>query len=511
MSSASATVVHRFDELARAAPLREALCALEGVEVKLAWSREALWERAVAVAGVLADHGVGPGDRVLMAQPDGPDLAAAMLGLWLRRALPIVAPHGLAPEEEARLELEAHPTMVLGPVVGRPPTSLVRHLDAVALAREPRAAWTGSLLWPEPEDLALVQYGSGPQLCPRGIVLSHRALAANVQALGAALGLGPTDRALSWSPMSHDMGLVGGLMMALWWGYPVDLLRAEAVLVRPMGWLEALGTRGSTITAGPNFAWQMCVRRARDRDLARLDLSKLRIALTGSETVRAETCRAFAARFAPAGFRADAFTPAYGLAEHVLAVSVAPPGRALAVGDRGVRLGPALPGHEVALRDGEIVVRGPSVMNGYLDAPDDTARVLGADGWLRTGDLGALEGGELVVLGRRKDMVIRRGKNFWIDDVETLVRRDVPVGPVFATAFADAHEGTEGLVVLAETPLAGDDDGEAVLTQCIVGELLNHLGLGGTRVRLLRPGGLPRTGAGLDRPACRRLALEHTA
>lgn len=517
MSSSPSTIVDAFVRQVDAGPSEVALCALERGEARVTWTRADLWRRARAMAGELAAHGIGPGDRVLIEQPDGPELAAIFFGVWLRRGVALMAPAGLAPAEAAGIERGVRPVLVVGPplaagVAARttPRLDLVARVapDATDATAEPTDLGAG--LRPLPSDLAFVQYGSGPQLAPRGIMLSHGALAANIEALGRALGVGPTDRALSWSPMSHDMGLVGGLMMALWWGYPVDLMKAEAVLVQPVRWLEALGARGATLTAGPNFAWQMCARRVREADLARLDLSRLRVALTGSETVQADTCHAFAARFAACGFRAEAFTAAYGLAEHVLAVSVTPPGRALRVGPGGVACGRPFPGHDVCLRDGEILVRGPSVMDGYLDAPEATARILDADGWLHTGDLGAFHDGEIVVLGRRKEMVIRRGKNFYIDDVESLVTREASVRSVFATAIPDAREGTEGLMILAESALVGDTAAEGALAQTIVGEILNRLGLGGARVCVVGPGSLPRVGSALDRTACRRLAMETT-
>lgn len=513
MDSIPSTIVDVFARHLSDGPGEVAMCALERNEARETWTRADLWNRAHAMADVLAARGIGPGDRVLVEQPDGPELAAIFFALWLRRAVALMVPSGLAPAEAAGIETHARPVLVIGPLApaGRPPRTapcldVAEVVGPVETANRPTNP--DSALRPLPSDLAFVQYGSGPQLTPRGIMLSHGALAANIEALGRALGVGPTDRALSWSPMSHDMGLVGGVMMALAWGYPVDLMKAEAVLVQPVRWLEALGARGATLTAGPNFAWQMCVRRVRDADLPRLDLSRLRVALTGSETVQADTCRAFSARFAASGFRAEAFTAAYGLAEHVLAVSVTPPGRALSLGPGGVACGRPFPGHDVCVRDGEILVRGPSVMNGYLDAPEATARVLGADGWLHTGDLGAFHDGEIVVLGRRKEMVIRRGKNFYIDDVECLVRRDASVRSVFATAIPDTREGTEGLMIMAESALVGDASAEAALAQTIVGEILNHLGLGGARVCVVGPGSLPRAGSALDRTACRRLALE---
>jgi fatty-acyl-CoA synthase len=328
-------------------------------------------------------------------------------------------------------------------------------LDAPPLEPEER---------PSLDDLAFVQFTSGSTSSPKGVALSHRNLAANIDAINGPAGLATTseDSAVSWLPLYHDMGLVGMALGPLYSTRPAVLLTPQAFIKRPVEWLKTISRHRATVSFAPNFAYDLAVRRVRDSDLDGLDLSCWRVAGCGAEPVHAPTLAAFADRFAGVGFRATSFFPCYGLAEHVLAATLPPRNRALRVEHTSalspVSCGRALPGHEVrvvgadgreaAEREvGEIALAGPSVMLGYYRDEESTAATI-RNGWLHTGDLGFLSGGELFVCGRAKEIIIANGRKYhpqdleWaVDDVDGLRRGRV-------VAFGDAQPGKGDRVVL---------------------------------------------------------------
>jgi fatty-acyl-CoA synthase len=306
---------------------------------------------------------------------------------------------------------------------------------------------------PALDDLALVQFTSGSTSRPQGVALSHRNLAANIEAINghAGLGTGRDDVGVSWLPLHHDMGLVGMALGPLYSARPGVLMPPHAFVRRPAEWLKAIARHRATVSFAPNFAYELAARRV--KDVAGLDLSSWRVAGCGAEPIHAPTLALFAERFAPAGFRASSFLPCYGLAEHVLAAALPPRDRAprvdylssdaLAQERRAVAepaaassvavvsCGRALPGHCIQIAGdegqplgerevGEIRLAGPSVMVGYYREPELTAETI-RDGWLHTGDLGYLSEGELFVCGRLKDLIIVNGRKFHPQDLEWAV------------------------------------------------------------------------------------------
>jgi fatty-acyl-CoA synthase len=381
---------------------------------------------------------------------------------------------------------------------------------------------------PSLDDLAFVQFTSGSTSTPKGVALTHRNVYANVDAINSAAGLGTSsgDVAVSWLPLNHDMGLVGMALGPLYSARPSVLMAPQAFVKRPIEWLRALTRHEGTISFAPNFAFDLCVRRVRERDLEGLDLSRWRIAGCGAEPVHAPTLTAFAQRFAPVGFRSASFLPSYGLAEHVLAATFPPLGRAPRVeelaadalterrvarpagsGDASISLvscGRAFPGHEVrvvaadgrplAEREvGEIVLSGPSVMLGYYRQDDLTAEAI-RDGWLHTGDLGYLSGGELFVCGRAKDLIIVNGRKYHPQDLEWAVDSLSGVRRGRLVAFGVSEPGRPDRVVMVVEP-SGTVPGNALI-DAIRRQVGDLFGLYVDDVALVPSGTVGRTTSG---------------
>lgn len=305
-----------------------------------------------------------------------------------------------------------------------------------------------------------IQYSSGSTSLPRGVLVSQRAITSNARGIGQhGLKLRSGDRSASWLPLYHDMGLVGFCLTPMLCQITVDYLATKSFALRPLTWLKLLSQYGGTISFSPTFGYDLCVRRGLNGSAKDLDLSRWRVAGVGGDMVRADVLKRFADTFGVTGFSSKAFLPSYGLAESTLAVSfgsldegveidrfnqehydftgrVTPIKRNENGSNREARsfviFGTALPGHEVEIRNdkndslpdhqvGRIVIRGPSVMDGYYDDPAATAAAMTDDRWLDTGDLGYMTEGRLVVIGRRKDLVILNGRNIWPQDVEQAV------------------------------------------------------------------------------------------
>jgi fatty-acyl-CoA synthase len=339
---------------------------------------------------------------------------------------------------------------------------------------------------PSLDDIAFVQFTSGSTATPKGVALTHRNVSSNVDAMNGPDGVATSDGDLgvSWLPLNHDMGLVGMALGPLYARRSCVLMPPHAFVKRPVEWLRALTRHQGTISFAPNFAFDLCVRRVKEPELAGLDLSRWRIAGCGAEPVHAPTLTAFAAKFAPVGFRATSFLPSYGLAEHVLAATFSPRGRAPRVealaadeltghrtarpardGELAVRLvscGRPFPGHAIRIvgadgsallerQVGEIVLTGPSVMLGYYRDAALTARTV-RDGWLHTGDLGYLSGGELYVCGRVKDIIIVNGRKYHPQDLEWAVDSLSGVRRGRVVAFGTAAPGQPDRVIIVVEP-----------------------------------------------------------
>jgi fatty-acyl-CoA synthase len=402
-------------------------------------------------------------------------------------------------------------------------------------------------------DIALLQYTSGSTGDPKGVVLTHANLLANMRAIGEAVQFGSGDIGVSWLPLYHDMGLIGAWLTLLLYGVPLAVMSPMAFLTRPERWLWAFHKHRGTIAAAPNFAYELCVRKIADKDIEGLDLSSWRVAMNGAEPVNPETLERFAARFARYGFRREAQLPVYGLAESSLAVTVPPLNReprvdrvereTFAAQGRAVPMEPesdghaisfvssgvALPRHEVRIVDdsgkevpdrteGFLWFRGPSATRGYYHNARATEKLLplgpstNADefAWVDSGDRAYRAEGEIYVTGRVKDIIIKGGRNLYPHEVEDLAAHaeGIRKGCIVAFGLTDAGSGTEKLVVAAETR-ERDPKRLAAIAAAITEQVSQGLGLPPDRVELVPLGSIPKTTSGkLRREETKQLFLD---
>ncbi|WP_267397175.1 MULTISPECIES: aminotransferase class III-fold pyridoxal phosphate-dependent enzyme [unclassified Sphingomonas] len=477
------------------------------------------------------------GDRVLLCYPPGLDFiigffAAAIAGLI---GVPVACPRTLPIRPEEFVGAAA----AIGdctPRLALTTAAVLAALPAGALDAGPR--WiatdligegaTEPLPAPALDDLAYLQYTSGSTSAPKGVMISHGNVMANLAASQAMLPTVPEggSTGLSWLPHYHDMGLVGGLLTGIYGDLPVVLMSPFAFLSRPIRWLRAISDHRATWSGGPNFAYELCCRQIRPQEIAGLDLSRWALAVNGAEPVRRSTIDRFSDTFAPAGFRREAMSPFYGLAEHVVfasgAAPAAPPTWVRGPGVNGGRkpgwyagCGAPAAGHAIAIVDpdtrmraagsaaGEIWLSGPSVAQGYWGRADDSDEVFratlasdGATTWLRTGDAGFIADGELVVTGRIKDMVIIAGTNHAPQDIEAIAEAAHPAirtGHVVAFAVGDV---TDRLVIAAEIfgERAGGRTDEVIAA--IRAAVAGAQGITVGAVMLLRGRSLPKTSSG---------------
>jgi 1-acyl-sn-glycerol-3-phosphate acyltransferase len=510
----------------------------------------ALVEGARAVAGALQARGVRAGDRIAIMLRTEPAFFHVFFGVLLAGATPVPIYPPFRPghlEEYARrqagilrnAEVPVLVTFAEAARVGRLVRRQVPTLGTVVIADELRVApLHGRAPTGDADAAALIQYTSGSTGDPKGVVLTHANLLANIRALGRALAVGPDDVCVSWLPLYHDMGLIGAWLGSLYHGIPVVLMSPLAFLARPARWLTTLSRHRGTISAAPNFAFDLCVKRVTDAEMAGVDLSAWRLAMNGSEAVAADTITRFTARFAPWGFRAEAMTPVYGLAEASVGLTAPPPGRGPRVdavsreifererrakpartGERSplrfVSCGIPLPGHEVQVVDatgrgvserveGRIEFRGPSVTGGYHRNVTLTRAAVRA-AWMDSGDLGYLADGELYVTGRRKDIIIKAGRNLYPQEIEDLVGGvpGVRRGCVAAFGVPDPDTGTERLVVIAETRILAAPAREG-MRAAAVERVVDAIGLPPDSVVIAAPGAVLKTSSGKIRRSATR-------
>ncbi|MEU6844627.1 fatty acyl-AMP ligase [Streptomyces sp. NPDC046716] len=516
-----------------------------GVHRTLGW--RSVDERARAVAGLLT-RAVRPADRVALLLPQGLDYAVAFLGCLYAGvvAVPLFGPE--LPGHEGRLAAvleDCEPACVLTDppsrgsveafVGGRVPVLDTGGAGAgVPVAELPR---------PAGDDVAYLQYTSGSTRSPSGVMVTHANVVANARQAVTAFGAAPgRSTSVGWLPLFHDMGLVLSVAAPVYAGFSSVLLDPVAFLERPARWLRLLGGYPGTISAAPNFAYDYCVTRVDAEELAGLRLDRVAALLNGSEPVRPGTLERFRTVFAPAGLAPGAVCPAYGLAEATVFVTAADPATAsaavecdaaaLAAGriepggtarlvDCGrpvgqeVRIADPLTGAELgADRVGEIEVRGPNVGAGYWKQAGRTAETF-RDGWLRTGDLGALHDERLLVTGRLKDLIVVDGRNHYPQDVEETVQSVVDVVrrdrlAAFLVPRPGGVEEGEELVVVAEVRRGGGPDGAAVRAAMVAarGAVAAGHGLRLADLVLVPADSVPRTSSGkVARAACRERFL----
>jgi amino acid adenylation domain-containing protein len=498
-----------------------------------------LAERAHAVAARLR-AAVAPGDPVLLLYPPGLDYVVGLLGCFCAG---VVAVPAYPPRHDRHL---ARLRGIVADSGARVALTTDEWLDLIGQAGDVARAltWIGTdRLAPAPpgftahpaaaEDAAFVQYTSGSTTEPRGVVLTHANLLANCGAMRAATGATPASVGVTWLPPYHDMGLIGGILGPLSVGFPATILSPEAFLQRPARWLRAITRHSATVSGGPDFAYELCVRRVSREERRGLDLSRWATAFSGAERVRRATIDRFVETFGPCGFARQALKPCYGLAEATLCVSFAradeePREATDAHGHAYVVCGPPVAETEVRVVDpatgaprpageaGELWVRGPGVARGYWRKPAETAAVfagrLAGDtvgAWLRTGDLGFLADGAVVVTGRRKDLIVLRGRNVHPEDVEPTVAHAHPaLRPGGGAVFAVDADGEERLVVAQElrdpAAVAADPAHATEVVRAIREAVAREHELEVWAVVLLPPRSVPKTTSGkVQRQACR--------
>ncbi|TML61733.1 MAG: fatty acyl-AMP ligase [Actinobacteria bacterium] len=506
---------------------------------RVTWSQ--LHEEATATAAGLQARGVGPGSHVALLGPTTRSLVTTIEATWLAGCTLVVLPlpmrlgsieefvdqtrRRVAGADAALVVLDPELAPFLEPEAGDPPTVLFSDLAGTAAAFERPVV--------DESALAVLQFTSGATADPKGVMLPHHTVLANLDAAAAAAGLHAGDDVLvSWLPLYHDMGLMK-LTLAMITGTDFVLAPPQDFLASPGRWMEWMSAFGGTASAGPNFSYALATRAL--KHAGGLDLSRWRVCLNGAEPIHPSTVEAFCEAATPHGFDARAVFCAFGMAELTIAgtfpvpmtgMQVDPVDRRVleieryaAPGDPSVdttrrlaRLGRPVPGLEMRVVDagsgsllserevGELQFRGPSVTSGYYRRPDATADAFDGD-WLRTGDLAYVVEGELVLCGRMKDVIIVGGRNVFPEDVERAAETvdGVRAGNVIAFGV-ERGKGREGLVVVAETK--SDDAGP--LRQAVTRRVRQAIGLPPEDVVFVSPGTLPKTSSGkLQRSLCR--------
>jgi len=515
----------------------------------------ALRTEAIAVAGGLVRHGVRAGEAVAIMLPTGRDFFAAFYGVLYAHAVPVP----LYPPARAS-QIEAHLRRVAGILANcearilitferarrlaqllRPLSARLKTITTVADVAEPQTTYVPPAVGPD--DTAFLQYTSGSTGQPKGVVLTHANLVANLYAMQRVTGATNADCFVSWLPLYHDMGLIGACFGALLVGFPLVLMSPFAFLSHPARWLQTVHRHRATITAAPNFAYEVCLNKIPDRELAGIDLSSLRLMFNGAEAVSPQTVERFAERFRACGLSRAALMPVYGLAECAVGLTFPPVGRGplidhiereefqrsgLARSARPAETAPlsfvssgkALPGYTVRVVDehgatlperqqGHIEFQGPSATSGYFRNPQETARLFHGT-WLDSGDLGYVANNELFVTGRAKDVIKRGGHNIHPQELEEAVALTPGIrkGGVAVFPATDHRSGTERVIVLAETR-----EQSTAVREKLVADInrlaVDLIGLPVDEVVLAPPRTVLKTSSGKIRRAACRDAFEH--
>jgi len=516
-----------------------------------------LWEAAQKIAAGLQHQGIQPGDAVAIMLPTSSEYFFSFLAILLAGAIPVpIYPplrrsqleehlrrhRGILSNCNARLLITIARAKVFAQLLKSQVPSLL-HVTTVA----DLAALDGRYQAPniEPGDIAFLQYTSGSTGSPKGVVLTHSNLLANIRAMGSAVEVNARDVFVSWLPLYHDMGLIGAWLGSMVFSATLVSLSPLSFLTRPQRWLEAIHNYRGTLSASPNFGYELCMKRISDEEIAELDLSSWRLAFNGAEPVSPNTIKNFTDRFAGAGFAPEAMCPVYGLAESSVGLAFPPLNRRpridcverTAFMDDGhavpavtedasalcfVGCGHPLPGHQIRIVDdsgrelperqeGHLQFQGPSSTSGYYRSPEQTEQLL-RGAWLEAGDLAYIARGEIYITGRSKDVIIRAGRNIYPHELEEAVGSipGIRKGCVAVFGSSDAASGTERLVIMAETKEV-DEDSCSGLQDKIISTASELLDAPPDTVLLVPPYTVLKTSSGKIRRASNRELYENGA
>jgi acyl-CoA synthetase (AMP-forming)/AMP-acid ligase II/acyl carrier protein len=514
-------------------PERTHLLLYEDDEQVTPISYAELYQEAQEIAGGLLHTGLQPGQTAAIMLPTSRDYFISFFAILLCGAIPVpIYPPARLSQIEDHLRRHAR---ILDNARAR---VMITTQEIVPLARLLKAQ-TGALqsvvttqmlmgtanspvsMEMNPWDIAFLQYTSGSTGQPKGVKLSHFNLLANIRAMGEAIRVGPQDVFVSWLPLYHDMGLIGAWLGSLYHGIPLVVMSPLLFLSRPYRWLKVIQQYGGTLSAAPNFAYELCLSKVDDSSIEGLDLSSWRMAFNGAEPVSPNTIRRFTQRFAPYGFRAEAMAPVYGLAESAVGLAFPLPGRlppidrlqraaldrdgsAIPAADSDpdalevVACGQPLRGHQVRIVDdlgrelperkvGYLQFQGPSATSGYLHNPQATERLFNGP-WLDSGDLAYIAAGDIYLTSRAKEIIIRAGRNIYPHELEEAVGdiEGVRKGCVAVFGSKDPRYGTERLIVVAETR-STDSAIHQQLREKIMAASVDLTGLAADEVRLVGP------------------------
>jgi acyl carrier protein len=507
-----------------------------------------LLEAAHAVAAGLVSQGLQPRQPVALMLPTGHDYLACFFGVMFAGGIPvpIYPPARLAQLEEhlkrhVHILSNAEATVIIAIAQAKPFARMLQaqvpSMVAILTPEDLSNASAAPRYRPRREDIAFLQYTSGSTGDPKGVMLTHANLLANIRALGQASQVDANDIFVSWLPLYHDMGLIGAWLGSLYHGIPLILMSPLTFLAQPSIWLQMLSRHRGTISAAPNFAYELCVRHTADAILPSLDLSAWRLALNGAEPVSTVTLTSFATRFARCGLRYQTITPVYGLAESSVGLAFPPLGRgpridfisrasfdhegkAVPAKDADAlampSCGRALSGHQIRVVDdagyespqrrvGRLEFRGPSATSGYYRNPEATAKLF-RDGWLDSGDYAYMADGEVFITGRIKDLIKRGGRNLYPYDLEQAIGNlpGIRKGCVAAFASSDPATGSERLVIVAETRKR-DAAMQTALRRSVNQASINIIGQPADDVVFVAPHWVLKTSSGkIRRLACKQ-------
>ncbi len=459
------------------------------------------WERASQWAALLIERGMRRGERVVLALPNSDDFVYAYFGTLLAGGIPAPSTpirrlssnsYYLVNVTQRLHSIDAKVLIVPETQAYIADVSPLSSIEGLAVLTRRDVQPTSQHFTPRgsEHDLSLLQFTSGTSGNAKVVQLSNAALLAQVRNISLTLSVDhDTDSGLSWLPVFHDMGIIGFLLTPLYRTIPLTLLQTEDFMLRPSLWIKALSDCRANITAGPPSAYALCARHLKDAEIAQYDLSHVRLAMVGAEVISRESLHQFAERLRPTGFRASTLLLAYGLAENGLAVTMTPLGKepefetidlesmqaqgiAKAVehlnGANGTTrmvasVGTPLPQTQVVIagpagerlnerRVGEVLVSSPSLMQGYYGQPEASSQAI-RDGWLWTGDLGYIANDKLYITGRKKEVLIVGGRNYYPDDLEQIAvaAAGARQGNAVAISYEDPARATEAVVVLVET------------------------------------------------------------